>query len=100
MFNENDRLNGNRSLMLQQSILVTGSRGLIGTLLCTSLESAGHNVVRFDTRERIESESYGNVLDLQCISQKMENCHGVIHLAAVSRVIWGEQNPRLCRLVN
>ena len=38
----------------------------------------------------------GDVRDYQAVAQAMAECSGVIHLAAVSRVFWGEQNPGLC----
>jgi nucleoside-diphosphate-sugar epimerase len=30
----------------------------------------------------------------------MDDCDGIVHLAAVSRVIWGEQQPELCVAIN
>jgi hypothetical protein len=30
----------------------------------------------------------------------MDDCQGIIQLAAVSRVVWGKQNPQLCRDIN
>ena len=77
-------------------ILVTGSDGLVGTALCNLLESAGNEVVRLDLRPRHKSSSPGDVLDLRSLSSSAASCAGIIHLAAVSRVIWGETDPEGC----
>ena len=38
--------------------------------------------------------------DLHRVQEALEHCGGVVHLAAVSRVIWGERAPELCRDTN
>lgn len=79
-------------------ILVTGSEGLVGSHLCRLLIQKGYGVVRIDIRGL--SEHHGDVRDLVTLRSKMLGVAGIVHLAAVSRVVWGEQNPELCRSVN
>lgn len=75
-------------------ILVTGSDGLIGTALCAALRARGHEVRGFDVRGP-EGER-GDVNDARQLSRAARGCSGVVHLAALSRVIWGEQRPVEC----
>ena len=81
-------------------ILVTGSEGLIGNKLCIALEKMGRLVRHFDIRYPKPHESYGNILDTACLQEKVKDCSGIIHLAAVSRVVWGERDPDLCWQTN
>ncbi len=81
-------------------ILVTGSDGLVGTRLCSLLERAGNEVVRLDLRPRHESSLAVDVLDLRSLSSSAAGCAGIIHLAAVSRVVWGEADPERCLRTN
>ncbi|HMU38067.1 MAG TPA: NAD(P)-dependent oxidoreductase [Pseudomonadota bacterium] len=80
---------------MANSILITGSEGLIGTALCVELPALGLDVRRFDLRRHNE-----DVLDLSALRVAARDCIGIIHLAAVSRVIWGEKNPKLCWQTN
>lgn len=82
------------------SVLLTGSRGLIGSFLTQLLERSGFRVLKLDHRGTPEDDDCGTILSPDHIATKIRKCEGVIHLAAVSRVIWGEQNPRLCYLTN
>lgn len=79
-------------------ILVTGSEGLIGTALCAALEARGEDVVGLDLVAL--GEHRGDVRDLQHVRNTIAGCDGVVHLAAVSRVIWGERDPERCRSTN
>lgn len=81
-------------------ILVTGSDGLIGPRLCSLFERAGNEVVRLDLRPRHESSLAVDVLDLRSLSSSATGCAGIIHLAAVSRVVWGEADPERCLRTN
>lgn len=81
-------------------ILVTGSDGLVGTRLCSLLERAGNEVARLDLRPRHESSVAVDVLDLRSLSSSAAGCAGIIHLAAVSRVVWGEADPERCLRTN
>lgn len=78
-------------------VLVTGSSGLIGKALCGRLLEAGHEVVRFDLRDR---EAGYNVLSPSEVASQVEGVDGIFHLAAVSRVIWGEKDPGQCWRTN
>lgn len=79
-------------------VLITGSAGLIGRALVASLRTRGVEVVEFDLRHEYERE--GDVRDLSALRCAMEGVDGVVHLAAISRVIWGEQHPRQCERTN
>jgi len=77
-------------------ILVTGSEGLIGSAVTRALQDAGHEVTGLDIR----APEPGDVTCPAAVSRAVESVDGVLHLAAVSRVILGEQDPEHCRLVN
>lgn len=80
-----------------QTILVTGSLGLIGSTLVKMLKDLNVNIITIDIRDNtIDS----NILNYNVLQKLISNCTGVIHLAAISRVIWGEKNPQLCKKVN
>ena len=80
-------------------ILITGSHGLVGTAMSSLLKSAGHHVRCLDLRAP-QGDGRGDVLDLPAVEAAVAECDGVLHLAAVSRVIWGERDPELCRATN
>lgn len=75
-------------------ILVTGSRGLIGSALVRRLQGAGWEVFGFDIADGLD------VVDAEAVAAALNGCAGVVHLAAVSRVVWGERDPARCRVVN
>jgi len=77
-------------------VLVTGSSGLIGERLISHLDRKGHSAVRFDVR----ASPAQDIRSREALDRHLSGCDGVIHLAAISRVAWGEQNPELCRDVN
>ncbi len=77
-------------------VLVTGSEGLIGTSLCKELEAIGWTVTRFDIR-RDPSE---DVRSFDAMKQAASDVDGVVHLAAISRVVWAQQDPEACQQVN
>jgi len=79
---------------MNHRILITGSSGLIGTALTLALLTKGADVVRLDLRE--DGEARGDIRDRNHLQKVVENVDGIVHLAAVSRVIWGEQHPDLC----
>jgi nucleoside-diphosphate-sugar epimerase len=91
-------------------LIVTGGAGFIGCTLTRRLIGQGHEVHVLDVKPEIECRiaeldhtSY-HCLDIR--SPRIEGLlnqlkpDGVIHLAAVSRVIWGEQYPEKCESVN
>ncbi|MFI5343499.1 MAG: NAD-dependent epimerase/dehydratase family protein [Chlamydiales bacterium] len=77
-------------------ILITGSKGLIGSALCVALQRLGIQVVGIDLKEGPGFPQSGDILDFDLLKEKISGCHGVVHLAAISRVITGEKNPALC----
>ena len=84
--------------MSRRRVLITGACGLIGGAVSAALCEAGVEVRWFDLRA--ERGDRGDVCDLDSVRVAMDGCDGVIHLAAVSRVVWGEQQPGLCWQTN
>lgn len=41
-----------------------------------------------------------NIIDRDAVAAAVEGVDGIVHLAAVSRVIWGENDPALCETTN
>jgi len=83
---------------MNQRIVITGSCGLVGSGLIPFLRKQGNEVRHLDIAEH--GDARGDVRDLDQVRAAVDGCDGVIHLAAVSRVIWGEQYPDLCRETN
>jgi nucleoside-diphosphate-sugar epimerase len=77
-------------------ILVTGASGLIGRHLCARLESEGLAVRRFD----ICADPKQDIKDVTALDEAMKDVTGVVHLAAVSRVAWAQNDPELCLATN
>jgi nucleoside-diphosphate-sugar epimerase len=77
-------------------VLVTGSEGLVGHFLAPRLESAGFSIARFDLK-RSKAEDIRNP---HALAAAVADVEGIVHLAAVSRVIWGEQDPENCIATN
>lgn len=84
--------------MKHEKILVAGSSGLIGTAVCAVLESQGHEVRRFDIAD--QQDGFGDILAPADVDEAVKGCTGVVHLAAISRVIWGERDPEKCHETN
>lgn len=80
-------------------ILITGSSGLIGTALAAMLRIRGFTVRCLDLRDATAT-GRGDVRDPEAVRRAVAGCAGVVHLAAVSRVIWGERDPVACRSTN
>jgi nucleoside-diphosphate-sugar epimerase len=70
-------------------ILITGSRGLIGSATAKRLKSAGHAVRTFDVSDDLKQD----ICSPSALSKALEGVVGVIHLAAVSRVVWAQADP-------
>ncbi|MEZ4322607.1 MAG: NAD(P)-dependent oxidoreductase [Myxococcota bacterium] len=70
-------------------ILITGSEGLVGRALGTALRAAGHTIVGADLR----GTDPVDVRDASAVAERISSCDGVVQLAAVSRVAWGEDDP-------
>ncbi len=80
-------------------VLITGSHGLVGSALSEACLRAGHEVTPFDI-VRPGAEQVEDICDGAALAEQMAGCDGVIHLAAISRVAWGEDRPDLCLRVN
>lgn len=83
---------------MNHRILITGSSGLVGTALTSALLAEGADVVRLDIRAR--GEARGDVRDRARVDEAVAGVDGIVHLAAVSRVVWGERDPELCWATN
>lgn len=79
-------------------VLITGSSGLVGSALTAALKARQIQVLGLDIKAA--DTEYGDVRDPDRVTAALERCDGVVHLAAVSRVVWGEQDPDLCRATN
>lgn len=82
------------------SLLITGSQGLIGKALCKRLKADFYCVKVFDNSFPVDHPDYGDITCRDTIQKRMKNCRGIVHMAAVSRVIWGEQQPEKCWQTN
>jgi len=81
------------------TILITGSSGLIGATLSRYLADRDLPIVGVDLRSPVESQRF-DVSDLDRMNILLPRVSGIIHLAAVSRVIHGERDPARCWDVN
>lgn len=82
---------------MDRSVLITGSSGLIGAALVSKLESLGARTIGLDIRGAPSIS-----LDVRNSTEAISlwPLAGIVHLAAVSRVIDGERDRVLCRSVN
>lgn len=80
-------------------LLITGSYGLVGSVLSGACLRAGHDVTPFDV-VRSGTSRLEDICDRAALAERMAGCDGVIHLAAISRVAWGEDRPDLCLRTN
>ena len=83
---------------MNDRILITGSEGLVGRALRAALEARGNEVTGLDLLGSGGEE--GDVREPQRVREATAGCRGVVHLAAVSRVVWGERDPDGCRSTN
>ena len=78
-------------------ILITGSSGLIGSALTRSLRANAINVLGVDKRPAGSTDvEHLLVPNDPMIPDLLKDVTGVIHLAGVSRVVWGQRDPREC----
>lgn len=84
---------------VKRRVLVTGAAGLIGSALSRELLEAGYEIAVLDVRATTPA-ARGDVRDTDTLARALEGCVGVVHLAAVSRVVWGERDPAACWSVN
>jgi nucleoside-diphosphate-sugar epimerase len=85
-------------------ILITGSSGLIGSAIIPLLETDGHVIRRFDIRPSPSDNNTSfmaeDITNNKARQQAIKDIDGVIHLAAVSRVLDAELNPAKCFDIN
>lgn len=84
--------------MRRRKILITGSRGLVGTALGRAL-APRFDVTGLDLEPRARDVG-GDTRDAALVERLVADVDGVVHLAAVSRVVWGEHDPERCKTVN
>jgi nucleoside-diphosphate-sugar epimerase len=77
-------------------ILISGCRGLIGSALSGALRAAGRECTGIDLRGSAEAGDHGDLRDADLLARRLASCEGVVHLAAISRVVWGQRAPALC----
>ena len=80
-------------------LVITGSHGLVGTALERTCLLQGHQVIPIDF-VRPERRSVENICDREYLKTALAECDGIVHLAAISRVAWGEIQPDLCHEIN
>ncbi|HEX5905309.1 MAG TPA: NAD-dependent epimerase/dehydratase family protein [Candidatus Nitrosocosmicus sp.] len=80
--------------MKNYSVLVTGSEGLIGKELSRKLEERKINVIGYDIKNGQD------ILDQVRLDKIISDVEGVIHLAAVSRVVAGYNDPYTAVVTN
>lgn len=85
--------------VVDHTVLVSGSSGLIGTAILELLRRRGIFCLGVDIRAGT-GEYNIDICDTGRMASLIANVTGIIHLAAVSRVIEGERDPTRCRAVN
>ena len=85
-------------------VLITGGAGLIGTASKTYFEQRGWNVSTLDLRDcdldGRTIDHVGDIVELKSLQDILQDIDGVLHLAAISRVIDAELNKEECTRVN
>ena len=80
-------------------ILVTGASGLVGSAVVDALLAGGHTIRELDIRSK-DPQARADIRDISHVRQAIADCDGIVHLAAVSRVITAETDPELCWSTN
>ncbi len=81
-------------------VFVSGTLGLVGRALVDYLKERRISCVTADIRSPIGQSDHINICEKEKLQAVISNCDGVIHLAAVSRIAWGEQAPKVCDMIN
>jgi len=90
-------------------VLITGGLGHIGLATADMFIKNNWEPIIFDIRRPMDMTRdhdcqivtiRGNVSNGKISKSLLEDLDGIIHLAAISRVIWGHENPGLCINVN
>ena len=71
------------------TVLVTGSAGLIGRALTKALQAQSTCVKGLDLQA--SDSTQGDVRDAKRVRSAVQGVSGIVHLAAVSRVLWAER---------
>ena len=79
---------------MKRNILITGSEGLVGTALRQAILARGDRTSGLDLLGG--GAERGDVRNAEAVRAAVDGCEGIIHLAAVSRVVWGERDPERC----
>ena len=77
-------------------ILVTGSGGLIGSALGKIFDNRGIAWRGFDVR----CDPVQDTRDPRALADAVEGVDGIVHLAAVSRVVWAQDDPETTQATN
>lgn len=94
---------------MTQRVLITGGEGFIGSNLAMSLLGNGLEPVVYDCQPNARTTRNlsakidiirGDVRDFENLRKAVQSVCGIVHLAAVSRVIWGYEDPKRCTDVN
>lgn len=87
-------------------VLITGGNGFIAGHLAERLIARGDSVTLFDLAFDLRSAQSGacriegDVTDYPAVAEAVSDADAVFHLAAVSRVVWGQQDPFTCWRTN
>ena len=85
-------------------VLITGGAGLIGTASKTYFEQRGWIVSTLDLKDcdldGRTIDHVGDIVEIKSLQDILSNIDGILHLAAVSRVIDAELNKEECTRVN
>ncbi len=72
-------------MVFPQQVLVTGSAGVIGRIVCGALSECGHRVRGFDRVASPGVESVvGTITDAEAVDRAVAGCSTVVHLAATT----------------
>lgn len=86
------------------NILITGAAGLIGTAARAHFEALGWRVSTLDIKDEDldgrDVDFVGDIVEFEGLSEALNGVDGVLHLAAVSRVIDAELDKEECTRVN
>ena len=83
-------------------VLITGGDGFIGSHLADKLVENGHKVSLFDLKfgrntQHLDCEKIvGDIRDYEAVKKCINDKDAVFHFAAVSRVVWGQEDPIKC----
>lgn len=88
-----------------KKVLITGGNGFIGSHLVDSLSEKGFSVIIFDNTERKDLPNgstwfEGDLLNRKHVCEAVQGVDGIIHLAAISRVSEGFNDPLKCVDIN